>query len=46
MNRLQSKGHQIFGVHLNKTSLSPFDSKRWIKEDGIRTLAYGHKDTR
>ena len=46
MDRFQSKGHQIFTVHVNKTSLSPFDSKRWIKEDGIHTLAYGHKDTR
>ena len=44
MNRLRSKGHQIFGEHLTKTTLSPFDSKRWIKEDGIHTLAYGHKD--
>ena len=46
MNRLRSKGHQIFGEHLTKTTLSPFDSKRWIKEDGIHTLAYGHKDAR
>ena len=44
MNRLRSKGHQIFGEYLTKTTLSPFDSKRWIKEDGIHTLAYGHKD--
>ena len=46
MDRLQSKGHQIFGVHFNKTTLSPFDSKRWTKEDDIHTLAYGQKDTR
>ena len=46
MNRLRSKGHQIFGEHLTKTTLSPFDSKRWIKEDGIHTPAYGHKDAR
>ena len=46
MDRLQSKDHQIFGVHLNKTTLSPFDSKRWIKDDGIHTLAYGHRDIR
>ena len=44
MDVLQSKDHQIYGVHLNKTTLSPFDSKRWIKDDGIHTLAYGHKD--
>ena len=40
----RSKDHEIFGEHLNKTTLSPFDSKRWIKDDGIHTLAYGHKD--
>ena len=44
MDVLRSKDHQIYGEHLNKTTLSPFDSKRWIKEDGIHTLAYGHKD--
>ena len=44
MNMLRSKDHQIYGLHLNKTTLSPFDSKRWIKDDGIHTLAYGHKD--
>jgi len=27
-------------MHLNKISLSPFDSKRWIGDDGIRTKAY------
>ena len=25
MNRFGSENHQIFGEHLNKTSLSPFD---------------------
>ena len=44
MDMLRSVNHQIYGVHLNKTTLSPFDSKRWIKDDGIHTLAYGHKD--
>ena len=44
MNMLRSVNHQIYGLHLNKTTLSPFDTKRWIKADGIHTLAYGHKD--
>ena len=44
MDMLRSEDHQILMVHLNKTTLSPSDSKRWIKEDGIHTLAYGHKD--
>jgi len=40
MNTLQSKGHQIYGKCLNKISLSPLDTKRWIHEDGITTSAY------
>ena len=40
MNILQSEGHEIYDMHLNKISLSPFDSKRWISDDGIRTKAY------
>ena len=44
MNMLRSKDHQIYGLHLNKTTLSPFNSKHWIKKDGVHTLAYSHKD--
>ena len=39
MNILRSEGHEIFGMHVNKVSLSPFDSKRWIADDGIHTNA-------
>ena len=28
----------------NEISLSCFDDKRQIKDDGINTLAFGHKD--
>ena len=45
MDVLRSERHHIYGQRLNKVSLSPFDSKRWIAENGIDTLAYGHKDT-
>ena len=31
-------------IALNKVSLSPFDSKRWIAKNGVDTLAYGHRD--
>ena len=41
MNILRSEGHEIYGMHINKISLSPFDSKRWIDEDGINTKAHG-----
>ena len=44
MDVLRSERHQIYGQHLNKVSLSPFDSKCWIAENGVDTLAYGHKD--
>ena len=42
MNMLGSEGHEIYGMHVNKISLSPFDSKRWIEENGIHTHAYGY----
>ena len=44
MDVLRSEKHHIYGQHLNKVSLSPFDSKRWIAENGVDTHAYGHKD--
>ena len=44
MDVLRSEHHIIFGQHLNKISLSPFDSKRWIAKDGVETLAYGHEE--
>jgi len=40
MNILPSEGHEIYGMHINKMSLLPFDSKRWISDDGIHTKAY------
>ncbi|MEW8333911.1 MAG: hypothetical protein AB2692_23475 [Candidatus Thiodiazotropha sp.] len=42
MDVLRSECHRIYGQHLNKVSLSPFDSKRWIAKNGVDTLAYGH----
>jgi len=44
MNILRSGDHKIYSMRLNKVSLSPFDTKRWIAEDGVNRLAYGHKD--
>ena len=44
MDVLHSERHRIYGQHLNKVSLSPFDSKRWIAENGVHTLAYGYKE--
>ena len=44
MNIIRSKGHKIYGIHINNISLSPFDSKRWICDDGIHTKAYGYNE--
>ena len=38
------KKHKIGTYDVNKTSLSCFDDKRYILNDGITTLAYFHKD--
>ena len=44
MERIQSKLHSVGTYDLNKISLSCFDDKRFVLDDGINTLAYGHKD--
>ena len=43
MDVLRSERYHIYGQRLNKVSLSPFDSKCWITENGVDTLVYGHK---
>ena len=37
MNVLRSQKHHIYGQHINKISLSPFESKRYITENGVDT---------
>ena len=44
MKSLQGKKHKIGTHEINKISLSRFDDKRFILDDGIHTLAYFHKD--
>ena len=46
MKRIQSKKHKIGTYKINKISLSCFDDKRFVLDDGIHTLAYFHKDLR
>ena len=46
MDVLRSERHRVYGQHLRKVSLSPFDSKRWIAKNGEDTLAYGHRSAR
>ena len=42
MNTFRSQKHHVYSVCQNKTSLSCFDDKRWMCDDGITTLPYGH----
>ena len=44
MKGIKPMNHKIYTYESNKTSLSPFDDKRYILDDGINTLPYGHKD--
>ena len=44
MKRIQSKKHKIRTCKINKISLSCFDNKRFVLDDGIHTFAYFHKD--
>ena len=43
MKILRIEGHEMYEMCMNKISISPFDTKRWIAGDGVHTLAYGHK---
>ena len=44
MKRIQAKNHKRGTYEINKISLSCFDDKRFILDDGIHTLAYFHRD--
>ena len=41
-NILRSYEHDIFSEEVNKIALSALDDKRYILDDGIHTLAWGH----
>lgn len=45
-NNIRSFNHQLFSVRETKKSLSPYDDKRVILQDGIHTLPYGHYSLR
>lgn len=42
MNLIRSKRHKLSTMHQDKSALHCFDNKRYILEDGIKTLAHGH----
>ena len=44
MKTIRSVNHKIGTYEVNKVSLSCFDDKRYILNDGISNLAYSHKD--
>ena len=44
MRTIRSEYHHISSYQINKVSLSPFDDKRYILDDGISSYAYwNHK---
>ncbi len=45
MNCIRSKRHQLMTIRINKIGLSCYDNKRWVLDDNINTLAYGHYKT-
>ena len=44
MKKITSKNHKIYTQDSNKTSISCYDDKRYILENGIDTLPFGHKN--
>ena len=42
MNIIRSYNHEVYTEEVNKVALSAEDDKRYILEDGIHTLAWGH----
>ena len=45
MKRIQAKKHKIETYEIDKISLSCFDDKRQVLDDGVHTSAYFHKDS-
>ena len=44
MKTIRSNNHELGSYEINKVSLSCFDDKRYINEDGKTSYAYGHKN--
>ena len=44
MRRIQGKRHKMGTCKINKISLSVFDDKRFVLDDGTHALAYFHKN--
>ena len=44
MKRIQSKKHKLGTYEIDKIFLSCFEDKRYVLDDGIRTLPYFYKN--
>ena len=44
MKKIQAKKHKIGTYAIDKISLSCFNDKRYVLDDGVNTLTYFHKD--
>ena len=45
MKRIQSRKYKLGTYEIDKISLSYFDDKRYVLDDGIYTLSYFHKSS-
>ena len=45
MKRIQSKKHTLETYEIDKISLSCFDDKRYVLDDGIYTSSYFHQNS-
>ena len=45
MKIIQSKKYKLGTYEIDKISLSCFDDKRYVSDDGIHTLSYFHKNS-
>ena len=44
MKRIQAKKHRLGTYDICMVSLSCFDDKRYVLNNAVKSLAYGHKD--
>ena len=44
MKTIRSQNHELGSYEINKVSLSCFDDKRYVLEDGVTSYVYGHKN--
>ena len=42
MKAIRSVRHQLYTIEINKVSLSAYDDKRYLWDDGVNSYAYCH----